>query len=85
MEESEDVIEKIIGRVFAERMSEEGIVELSEYAIVQIIETAFVEFMSTTTVLSRKEAKRVFYTCKINEAAKEVDIMRAMRLFGHGE
>ena len=85
MGESEEVIEKIIGRVFAERMSEEGIVELSEYVIVQIIETAFVEFMSTTTVLSREEARRVFYTCKINKAVKEVDIMRAMRLFGHSE
>ena len=83
MGESEDVIEKIIGTVFAERISEEGIVELSEEAIVKIVETAFVEYISTTTVMSRGEAKQVFYTCKINEAAKEVDIMRAMRLLRH--
>ena len=85
MEQSEEVIEKIFGEVFWEYMSKEGIVELSEEVIAQIIETVFVEYISTTTVMSREEARRVFYTCKINEAAKEVDIVRAMRLFGHGE
>ena len=83
MGESEDVIDKIIGKVFAERMPDEDIVELSEEVMAQIIETAFVEYISTTTVMSREEAKQVFYTCKINEAAKEVDIMRAMRLLRH--
>ena len=83
MGESGEAIEKIFGKVLGDYISEEGIVELSEEVITQIIETAFIEYMSTTTVMSREDARQVFYTCKINEVAKEVDIARAMRLFGH--
>ena len=43
---------------------------LSENVIVKIIETLFMEYMSTNTILNREEARRVYYTCKIDAIVK---------------
>ena len=43
---------------------------LSENVIVKIMETLFMEYMSTTTILNRGEARRVYYTCKIDAIVK---------------
>ena len=59
--------------------------ELSEDIMVKIMGMLFEEYISTTTILSREEARRVYYTCKIDDAVKGVDIMLSTQLFRRTE